>query len=83
MKKLYRGLLLVLSIAGFLALNGCTAVQEQVNPTQINSQWLNQSFERYSFGTGVQISKPRIRPFASKRWPESPYSSTSRQECQG
>ena len=35
MKKLYRGLLLVLSIAGFLALNGCTAVQEQVNPTQI------------------------------------------------
>lgn len=43
MKKLYRGLLLVLSIAGFLALNGCTAVQEQVNPTQINSQWLNQS----------------------------------------
>lgn len=43
MKNLYKGLLLILSIAGLLSINGCSTIQQEVNPTQMRSQWLNQS----------------------------------------
>ncbi len=76
MKNIVRSLALSIGVSAAIVLAGCTTVEQQVNPTQMSSQWINQdvTFEQKTI-TGILVVADNSNP-TTKRLFEDIFSQT-------